>query len=83
VPARRLVPVFAWCLLALFVVRAGVLVGAAAEAKYSVKSWESDEGLPQNSVLSMVQTRDGYLWIGTFHGLVRFDGLRFTNTTPE
>ncbi|HRH42789.1 MAG TPA: two-component regulator propeller domain-containing protein, partial [Pyrinomonadaceae bacterium] len=34
--------------------------------------------MPQNTVTSMVQTRDGYLWLGTFGGLVRFDGVRFT-----
>ena len=53
---------------------------------YAVKTWETDDGLPQNSVISMVQTRDGYLWLGTLNGLARFDGLRFTvfdeSTTP-
>lgn len=42
------------------------------------KRWTTEEGLPQNSVTSIVQTRDGYLWLGTFGGLVRFDGVRFT-----
>ena len=32
----------------------------------------------QNSVTSILQTHDGYLWLGTYHGLVRFDGVRFT-----
>jgi ligand-binding sensor domain-containing protein/signal transduction histidine kinase len=36
------------------------------------------EGLPQNSVIAMTQTRDGYLWLGTLNGLVRFDGIQFT-----
>ncbi|MFQ5738997.1 MAG: two-component regulator propeller domain-containing protein, partial [Acidobacteriota bacterium] len=35
-------------------------------------------GVPQNSVLSIVQTADGYLWLGTQEGLVRFDGVQFT-----
>ncbi len=39
--------------------------------------WTTDHGLPQNSVLSMAQTADGYLWIGTENGLARFDGARF------
>ena len=34
-------------------------------------------GLPQSSVISMVQTRDGYLWLGTVNGLARFDGHRY------
>jgi diguanylate cyclase (GGDEF)-like protein len=39
--------------------------------------WNSDAGLPQNTVEAIVQTRDGYLWLGTEEGLVRFDGVRF------
>jgi ligand-binding sensor domain-containing protein len=49
--------------------------------------WRTEEGLPQNTVPAIVQTRDGYLWFGTELGLVRFDGLRFTvfdkRTTPQ
>jgi signal transduction histidine kinase/ligand-binding sensor domain-containing protein len=40
--------------------------------------FEADDGLPQNVVTAVVQTRDGYLWAGTFTGLARFDGVRFT-----
>ncbi len=40
--------------------------------------WHSEDGLPQNSIQAMVQTRDGYVWIGTQEGLVRFNGLAFT-----
>ena len=40
--------------------------------------WTSDSGLPQNSITTILQTRDGYLWLGTQEGLVRFDGVRFT-----
>ena len=36
-----------------------------------------EEGLPQNTVLSLAHTPDGYIWMGTYEGLVRFDGLRF------
>lgn len=45
---------------------------------YQVDRWETEDGLPENSATAMVQTRDGYLWFGTFNGLVRFDGVRFT-----
>ncbi|MBU8896686.1 response regulator [Corallococcus sp. M34] len=49
--------------------------------------WQSEDGLPQNTIFSMAQTRDGYVWLGTFEGLVRFDGARFTvfdrRNTPE
>jgi ligand-binding sensor domain-containing protein/signal transduction histidine kinase len=45
---------------------------------YSIAWWDSEDDLPQNSVFAITQTRDGYLWLGTLNGLVRFDGLRFT-----
>ncbi|NNE70900.1 MAG: hypothetical protein HKN29_11140 [Rhodothermales bacterium] len=40
--------------------------------------WTADDGLPQNSVVTIIQTSDGYLWLGTDEGLVRFNGLDFT-----
>ena len=39
--------------------------------------WQYDEGLPQNTVQAILQTADGYLWLGTHEGLVRFDGVEF------
>jgi signal transduction histidine kinase/ligand-binding sensor domain-containing protein len=46
---------------------------------YIIDLWTTDNSnIPQNSVLSLMRTRDGYLWIGTYEGLARFDGLRFT-----
>lgn len=48
---------------------------ALTQSRLSV--WTSDSGLPQNTIDAMVQTRDGYLWMGTEEGLVRFDGVRF------
>jgi len=57
-------------------VASGTALGGGA--RYLIDVWETDDGLPQNSVISMIQTRDGYLWLGTLNGLVRFDGIRFT-----
>jgi signal transduction histidine kinase/ligand-binding sensor domain-containing protein len=57
------------------------LLAATAFAQYSpyrFDHWRTDDGLPQNTVTSVVQTRDGYLWLTTFDGLARFDGVRFT-----
>ncbi len=49
-------------------------------------AWGIDQGLPQNSVYTVLQTSDGYVWFGTELGLVRFDGVRFEvfdkNNTP-
>lgn len=44
---------------------------------YAVRVWQADDGLPQNMVTAAVQTRDGYLWFGTYSGLARFNGERF------
>ncbi|WP_407353710.1 two-component regulator propeller domain-containing protein [Luteimonas sp. R10] len=41
------------------------------------RTFTADDGLPQSGVNAIVQTRDGYLWIGTFGGLARFDGMAF------
>jgi diguanylate cyclase (GGDEF)-like protein len=42
-----------------------------------LSAWTDESGLPQATIDAMVQTADGYLWIGTEEGLVRFDGMRF------
>ena len=55
--------------------RAGAEAGLA---EYVSRVWQTENGLPQNAVQAIVQTRDGYLWLGTPAGLVRFDGVRFT-----
>src|SRR5215475_1531712 len=54
---------------------------SAADSPFIIDVWETGPGeqkLPQSSVISIIQTRDGYLWLGTLNGLVRFDGIRFT-----
>ena len=48
-----------------------------AAASYHITRWTTDDGLPQNRVNCLLQTRDGYLWLGTWAGLVRFDGMKF------
>ena len=47
------------------------------------QAWGTDSGLPQNTVHSILQTRDGYLWLGTDGGLVRFDGIDFVTFDAE
>lgn len=57
--------------------------GAVPIAEYAIDTWTTADGLPQNSVVAMAQTTDGYLWLATFNGLVRFDGTQFTVFDPE
>jgi signal transduction histidine kinase/ligand-binding sensor domain-containing protein len=43
-------------------------------AQYRVDNWTTENGLPQSSINDVIQTREGFLWLATFGGLVRFDG---------
>lgn len=47
------------------------------ENRYIVTAWTIEDGLPQNSVLCLIQSRAVYIWFGTQSGLVRFDGMSF------
>jgi ligand-binding sensor domain-containing protein/signal transduction histidine kinase len=44
---------------------------------YTIRSWKSQDGLPEETVQAFAQTPDGFLWVGTSGGLLRFDGARF------
>jgi signal transduction histidine kinase/ligand-binding sensor domain-containing protein len=48
--------------------------------QYMQSVWTNENGLPQNSVYVISEMPDGYLWVGTQEGLVRFDGLRFVSS---
>ena len=58
-----------------------------AVSQYVFDNWQIQQGLPQNSVEALARTPDGYLWLATHEGLVRFDGVRFTvfdrDNTPQ
>ena len=54
-----------------------------AFGRYQQVTWQERDGLPQNTVLAIATTRDGYLWMGTYEGAVRFDGVRFTLFNPS
>lgn len=58
---------------------AGLADRTRALTQYKIDGWQTEQGLPINTVQSLLQTRDGYLWVGTAGGLLRFDGVRFTN----
>lgn len=50
---------------------------------FTLRAWNKLQGLPDDSVTSVLQTRDGYLWVGTPSGLARFDGIRFVVMSPQ
>src|SRR5499427_8584839 len=55
--------------------------------QYGLSVWTTENGLPQNTVRDILQTRDGFIWLATNGGLVRFDGIDFTvfdtHSTPQ
>jgi ligand-binding sensor domain-containing protein/signal transduction histidine kinase len=67
------------------VLAASLIVGAATFvpaqtgplAGYTRHVWQASDGLPEQTVQAFAQTADGFLWIGTSGGLVRFDGVHF------
>ncbi len=48
-----------------------------------LRTWTTEQGLPQNFVSAIAQTPDRFLWIGTYGGLARFDGVRFRTFEHE
>src|SRR4051812_36413156 len=85
--------VSAWRSATLVVLIASTLLTAGAIAQsmgghdvfgnYQQVTWQERDGLPQNTVTTIATTRDGYLWMGTYEGAVRFDGARFTLFNPS
>ena len=58
---------------------AGAADGSPTESpKYWARTWQTDDGLPRNTITSIAQTHDRYLWLGTPLGVIRFDGVTFT-----
>jgi signal transduction histidine kinase/ligand-binding sensor domain-containing protein len=56
---------------------AGAAQTTAGEPAFVVREWHREEGLPSEVISDVTQTRDGYLWLATPAGLVRFDGREF------
>jgi signal transduction histidine kinase/ligand-binding sensor domain-containing protein len=56
---------------------------ASGDSAWSFHVWQSDEGLPNNSITSLAQTDDGYLWAANPSRLVRFDGVQFETFPPK
>lgn len=65
-------------LLLLLSLASGQPLIALPATEFNPTLWQTEEGLPNNNVLSIAQTQDGYLWVGTREGLARFDGIKFT-----
>ncbi len=78
---RECGPLLGWALV-LFIAVCTIDRGAALDpgnltSQYKTDYWSAENGFPGGHITSIAQTPDGYLWIGTDTGLVRFDGLNF------
>jgi ligand-binding sensor domain-containing protein len=49
---------------------------------FLVENWLALDGIPESSALALAQTPDGYIWVGSPDGLLRFNGLDFTAVAP-
>lgn len=82
---RLLVIRSGWLVLLLWLACSAAI--AATPSGFTRKLWQTQDGLPEQTVQAFAQTTDHYLWIGTTGGLMRFDGARFTTfdheNTPE
>src|SRR5690606_696995 len=56
---------------------------ARAVTQYRQRTWTTEQGLPMDRINALAQTADGYLWLGTQEGLVRFDGLGFEHLSKQ
>src|SRR6266851_1673865 len=78
---------FKWLIAAVvvayFATSANGLSSHKAMSEYIRDQWSAEQGFPDGPVYAIAQTPDGYLWIGTEKGLVRFDGLNFSLLQPS
>src|SRR3979490_895887 len=71
----------AWAIVLLQ--RAPALGADKPLTEYPHSVWARKDGIPSAFIYSLAQTRDGYLWLATTDGLVRFDGVRFLHWRPR
>ena len=64
-------------LMPLAAVLLAIAPAAGASPSWFIRDWQSDVGLPDNTVIGITQSPDGFLWVATKTGLVRFDGVQF------
>lgn len=65
----------------------GSLAAEYPSSDLLIKNWRTTDGVPHNTVRTVITSREGYMWLGTANGLAQFDGVRFVTfnrvNTPE
>ena len=72
-----------WWLTGFILIFAVAAPAATTNSIWSVQAWQTDDGLPNNNVVGLAQTTDGYLWVATYGHFARFDGVRFEEFSPK
>jgi signal transduction histidine kinase/ligand-binding sensor domain-containing protein len=75
--SRMLMAVPAWLSVGVALTAAAAHPTFRADPDYLIDTWDTEEGWPGAAANAMTQTPDGYIWLGTPNGLVRFDGVKF------
>ena len=74
-------------LIFIFIFLRGSFAETVPPTEFAVETWQTDNGLPQNSVTDVFQSKNGYIYASTYNGIARFDGVRFalsdSVTSPE
>ncbi len=69
-------------LVCLVLLTAAAPLGAATNSAWFARAWQTEDGLPEHTIVGLEQTPDGFLWVATHRSLSRFDGVRFREFAP-
>jgi ligand-binding sensor domain-containing protein/signal transduction histidine kinase len=72
----------AWVVLLAFAVRLSAMEKLLVN-DFLLRNWDFDDGMPSTHVHAIARTPDGFVWLGTAKGLVRFDGVHFVSFQPK
>ncbi len=70
-----------FCMVVFYPISLVALDPSRSVTQYMIQSWNQLDGIPQNTIMSVIQTRNGYIWVGTQEGLARFNGKKFVEFT--
>lgn len=70
------------CLISLALAGVAVPLDASPTLDWFARVWQTEDGLPEHTIVGLEQTLDGYLWVATHRSLSRFDGMHFQEFTP-